>query len=101
MKDGKLDGVIAMGGSTGSLMATDVMRTLPFGMPKLMISSTAALPGLSTRYIGTGDIILFHSVVEMSGVSDLLKNVIDRAAHALAAWLPMRSCQRTKARPLP
>jgi uncharacterized protein (UPF0261 family) len=52
-----------------------------------MISSTAALPGLSTRYIGTGDIALFHSVVEISGVSNLLKNVMDRAAHALAGMV--------------
>lgn len=85
--EGKLDGVIGIGGSTGSLMGTEVMRALPFGIPKLMISSTAALPGLSTRYIGTGDIVLFHSVVEISGLSDILKNVIDRAALALAAMV--------------
>jgi uncharacterized protein (UPF0261 family) len=84
LKDGKLNGVIGMGGSTGSLMAGEIMRSLPFGVPKMIISSTAALPGLSTRYIGTGDIALFHSVVEISGVSNLLKNVMDRAAHALA-----------------
>ena len=83
----KLDGVIALGGSTGSLMATEVMRALPFGIPKVMISSTAALPGLSTRYIGTGDIALFHSVIEISGVTDLLKNVFDRATHALAGMV--------------
>ncbi len=80
---GKIDGMIALGGSTGTLMATEVMRALPFGIPKVAISSTAALPGLSTRYIGTGDICLFHSVVEVAGLSDLLKNVIDRAAHAV------------------
>ena len=85
--EGKLDGVIGIGGSTGSLMATEVMRSLPFGVPKLMISSTAALPGLATRYIGTGDIVLFHSVVEISGLSDLLKNVVDRAAYALAGMV--------------
>lgn len=83
----KLDGVIALGGSTGSLMGSEVMRSLPFGIPKVMISSTAALPGLSTRYIGTGDIALFHSVVEISGTSNLLKNVMDRAAHALAGMV--------------
>ncbi len=82
--DGKIHGVTGMGGATGSLMVTEVMRSLPFGFPKLMISSAAALPGLSTRYIGTGDIILFHSVIELSGLSDLLKNVFDRAACALA-----------------
>lgn len=84
---GSLDGVIGLGGSTGSLIATEVMRSLPFGAPKLMISSTAALPGLSTRYIGTGDIALFHSVVEIAGLSDLLKNVMDRAAHAIAGMV--------------
>jgi len=84
---GKIDGVVGVGGSTGSLMATEVMRTLPFGLPKLMVSSTAALPGLSTRYIGTGDIALFHSVVEISGGSDLLKNVFDRAAFAIAGMV--------------
>ena len=84
---GRIDGVIALGGSTGTLMASDVMRSLPFGVPKAVISSTAALPGLSTRYIGTGDIVLFHSVIEISGLSDLLKNVMDRAAHAITAMI--------------
>ena len=85
--EGRIDGVIAMGGSTGTLMASDVMRSLPFGVPKTVISSTAALPGLSTRYIGTGDITLFHSVIEISGLSNLLKNVMDRAAHAITAMV--------------
>lgn len=83
-QQGKMDSVIGLGGSTGSLMATEVMRSLPFSLPKLMVSSTAALPGLSTRYIGTGDIALFHSVVEISGLSNALKNVLDRAACAMA-----------------
>ncbi|MBW1862176.1 MAG: Tm-1-like ATP-binding domain-containing protein [Deltaproteobacteria bacterium] len=85
--EGKIHGIMAIGGSTGSLMATDVMRTLPFGPPKLMISSTAALPGLSTRYIGTGDILLFHSVIEVAGLTVLLKNVMDRAACAMAGMI--------------
>nr|NJM02266.1 UPF0261 family protein [Desulfobacula sp.] len=84
---GKIHGVMAIGGSTGSLMATDVMRALPFGIPKLMISSTAALPGLSTKYIGTGDILLFHSVIEISGVTDMLKNVMDRACYAMKGMI--------------
>jgi uncharacterized protein (UPF0261 family) len=87
LSENNLDGVIGIGGSTGTLMATEVMRSLPFGIPKVMISSTAALPGLATRYIGTGDIALFHSVVEISGVSDLLKNVMDRAAEALTGMV--------------
>lgn len=82
---GRLAGIIGLGGSTGSLMATDVMRVLPFGVPKIMVSSTAALPGLSTRYIGTGDIIIFHTVIEISGLARPLRNVLDRAAAAIAS----------------
>ena len=83
----EIDGVIGLGGSTGSLMATDVMRALPFGLPKIMVSATAALPGLATRYIGTGDIMLFHSVIEIAGLSPLLKNVLERAAAAIAGMV--------------
>jgi len=94
LEAGKIHGVIGIGGSTGSLMATDVMRALPFGIPKLMISSTAALPGMSTRYIDTGDILLMHSVIEISGLNDLLRNVIDRAAHAIAGMVEVAPIQR-------
>lgn len=83
--EGRVTAVVGLGGSTGSLMATDVMRALPFGLPKLMVSSTAALPGLATRYIGTGDICLFHSVVEIAGNNRILQSVIDRAARAACA----------------
>jgi uncharacterized protein (UPF0261 family) len=82
---GELDAVVGLGGSTGSLMACEVMRALPFGLPKLMVSSTAALPGLATRYIDTGDLLLFHTVVEIAGLSPLLTSVLDRAAAAAAA----------------
>ena len=94
----KLDAVVGLGGSTGSLMATDVMRSLPFGLPKLMVSSTAALPGLATRYIDTGDLILFHSVVEIAGLSPLLKSVLDRAAAAACALASVSTLTPEKAR---
>ncbi|PJB34640.1 MAG: UPF0261 family protein [Deltaproteobacteria bacterium CG_4_9_14_3_um_filter_51_14] len=86
-REGKLHGIMGVGGATGSLMATEIMRALPFGIPKIMISSAAALPGLSTRFIGTGDIMLFHTVIELSGLSNLLRNVLDRAACAMAGML--------------
>ncbi len=85
LEEDRLAGVIGLGGSTASLMASDVMRSLPFGVPKVMVSSTAALPGLSTRYIGTGDLAIFHTVIEISGLTDPLKNVLDRAAAAIAS----------------
>jgi len=85
LEERRLAGVIGLGGSTGSLMATDVMRSLPFGVPKVMVSSTAALPGLSTRYIGTGDLAIFHTVIEISGLTTPLKNVLERSAAAITS----------------
>ncbi|RTZ92365.1 MAG: UPF0261 family protein [Deltaproteobacteria bacterium] len=95
---GEVQGVIGLGGSTGSLMATEVMRALPFGMAKLMVSSTAALPGLSTRYIGKGDIALFHTVIEIAGLSNLLKQALDRSASAICAMaqIPLPARERDK-----
>jgi len=90
-REGKLHGIMGVGGATGSLMATEIMRALPFGIPKIMISSAAALPGLSTRFIGTGDIMLFHTVIELSGLSNLLRNVLDRAAYAMAGMLKVET----------
>lgn len=96
--EGQLHAVVGLGGSTGSLMASDVMRALPFGLPKLMISATAALPGLATRYIDTGDLMLFHTVVEIAGLSPLLKNVLDRAAAAAAALAGVEAVKPESAR---
>jgi uncharacterized protein (UPF0261 family) len=83
LEDSRLAGVIGLGGATLSMISTNIMRALPFGIPKCMVSSSAALPGLSTRYIGTGDILLFHTVIELSGLSPHLKNVLNRAARAV------------------
>jgi uncharacterized protein (UPF0261 family) len=85
LEERRLAGVVGLGGATLSMVSTNIMRALPFGVPKIMISSSAALPGLSTRYIGTGDIMLFHTVIELSGLSPHLKNVFDRAARSICA----------------
>jgi uncharacterized protein (UPF0261 family) len=77
---GRLRAVVGLGGSTGSLMAGEVMHGLPFGLGKLLVSSTAALPGMATRYIGTADLMLLHTVVEIAGLTPLLRSVLDRAA---------------------
>ncbi len=87
MQGGRVDGVIGVGGYRGSFMATAIMQSLPFGLPKVMVSSAAALPGLSTRFLKTSDIMIFHSVIEIAGLTNLLKNVLDRAAYALSGML--------------
>jgi uncharacterized protein (UPF0261 family) len=95
---GEINGIIGIGGSTGSLIAGRVMQSLPFGMPKLLVSSTASLPGLSTRYIATSDLLLFHSVVEISGVNELVRNVMDRAAYAMHGLVEVQLAKDQKRR---
>lgn len=80
---GKISGVLGIGGCTGTLMITKVLQHLPFGLPKIMVSSAAAQPGLSNQFLKTSDIILFHSVIEIFGFSDPVRNILERAAYAL------------------
>ena len=87
VEEGKVRGVIGIGGYSGTFMITAVMQALPFGLAKIMVSSAAALPGLSNQFLKTSDIMLFHSVIEISGLSDAVRNVLERAAHALSGIL--------------
>ncbi len=83
MNEHKVSGIIGIGGCTGTLMITEVLQTLPFGLPKVMVSLAAAQPGLSNQFLKTSDIVLFHSVIEIFGLSDPVRNVLERAAYAL------------------
>lgn len=66
-------------------MVTDVMRSLPFGVPKFMVSSNAAAPGFSSRYFGTKDITMMHTVVDIAGINDMLATLLRQAAAAVCA----------------
>ena len=68
-------------------MGTSIMKSLPFGVPKFAVSSTASLPGFASRCIGTADIVLMHSVVEIAGLNNLMRNVIARAAGAICGMV--------------
>jgi uncharacterized protein (UPF0261 family) len=85
--EGKVFGIIGIGGCTGTLMITEVLQHLPFGLPKVMVSSAAAQPGLSNQFLKTSDIILFNSVIEIFGLSDPVRNMLERAAYALAGMV--------------
>jgi uncharacterized protein (UPF0261 family) len=91
VKEERVLGVIGIGGYSGSFMITAVMQALSFGLPKLMVSSAAALPGLSNQFFKTSDIMLFHSVVEISGLAGPVRNVLRRAAYALYAMVQGRA----------
>jgi uncharacterized protein (UPF0261 family) len=86
----RLDGIIGIGGATGTIMGTGVMKALPFGVPKLMVSSVAAARGLTSRYFGTADISIMHSVIDFTSLNDLMRNVLDRAAGSILGMVEMK-----------
>jgi uncharacterized protein (UPF0261 family) len=80
--DGRLDAVAALGGSGGSSIATAVMRALPVGVPKLMVSTLAS--GDTRPYVGAVDVTMMYSVVDISGINSVSARILANAAGAVA-----------------
>src|SRR5687768_199767 len=79
---GKVQGVLGLGGSAGTTIGTAAMRTLPLGVPKLMVSTLAS--GQVRHYVGDKDILMLNSVVDISGINRISRLVLSNAAHAMA-----------------
>ncbi|EIW60037.1 UPF0261 domain protein [Trametes versicolor FP-101664 SS1] len=79
---GTIHGLVALGGSGGSALASAVMRQLPLGFPKLLVSTMAA--GDVRAFVGEADIAMLYSVVDIAGLNDILCPVLDNAAGAIA-----------------
>jgi len=84
---GRIDGIVSIGGASNTGLATRVMGALPFGVPKLMVSSMAAVPAYAGSYFGTKDIAMIHSVVDVAGLNPLLESVLARAAGAICGMV--------------
>jgi uncharacterized protein (UPF0261 family) len=76
--EGKLDGVLALGGSGGTAIATAAMRELPVGLPKVMVSTVAS--GDVQPYMGVKDISMMYSVVDIAGLNRLSRRILANAA---------------------
>ncbi|MCC6627437.1 MAG: Tm-1-like ATP-binding domain-containing protein [Chloroflexi bacterium] len=79
---GRLDALIGLGGSAGTTIATSAMRALPVGVPTLVVSTVAA--GDTRAYIGTKDITMMYSVVDIAGINRLSARILTNAAAAIA-----------------
>jgi uncharacterized protein (UPF0261 family) len=82
---GKIDGVISLGGGGGTAIGTAAMRALPIGFPKVMVSTLAA--GNVAPYVGTKDIVMFPSIVDVSGLNRLSRVLLARAAGAICGMV--------------
>lgn len=78
---GQVDGVMSLGGSAGTTIGTAAMRALPFGLPKLMVSTLAS--GQVRPYVGVRDILMMPSVVDISGLNRISRTVLINAANAI------------------
>jgi uncharacterized protein (UPF0261 family) len=78
---GEIDGVISLGGGGGTAIATAGMRALPVGFPKLMVSTLAS--GNTAHYVGTKDIVMFPSIVDVAGLNQISRMIFARAAGAI------------------
>jgi uncharacterized protein (UPF0261 family) len=87
---GELEGIIAVGGMTGTFITLSAMKLLPFGMPKVLISSVAAMPAYSKKlaeYFGVRDITVMHSVVDTVGLNPLVRNLMVNGAGAICGMV--------------
>jgi uncharacterized protein (UPF0261 family) len=83
---GRCDGVLGLAGSGGSSAISGAMRSLPLGVPKLLVSTMAASVD-TAAYIGARDICIMHSVTDIAGLNRVSRRILANAAHALAGMV--------------
>ena len=81
-------GIISAGGTGGTALATPAMRSLPVGLPKVMVSTVAS--GNVRQYVGPADICMIYSVTDVAGINRISASVLSNAAHALAGMIGFR-----------
>ena len=84
-EEGKIDGIISLGGGGGTALATACMRELPIGFPKVMVSTLAS--GNTAHYLGTKDITMIPSIVDVAGLNSISKTIFTRAAGAIVGMV--------------
>ena len=101
-KSGRLKGVISIAGMTGTFMSLTMMKALPFGVPKLMISSVAAMPAYANRlaeYFGLRDITVMHTVVDTVGLNPLVRTLAINGANAISGMVEGLEAAKKESRP--
>ncbi len=83
--DGRVHGVLGLGGSCGTAIGSAAMRALPFGLPKVMVSTVAS--GQVGSYVGVKDLTMMYSVVDIAGLNRISRQVLANAAGAVSGML--------------
>jgi uncharacterized protein (UPF0261 family) len=85
LEDKKLDGVLGIGGGTGTAIVTHMMRSLPLGLPKVMLSTVASRD--MREYVGTKDIVMFHSVADILGSNEFMRLILGQVSSAICGMI--------------
>jgi uncharacterized protein (UPF0261 family) len=88
---GSIDGILSIGGSAGTVIGTTAMRVLPFGIPKVMVSTLAS--GQTRPYIGGSDITMINPVADIAGLNRLTRTALANAAGALIGMVQSRRAE--------
>ena len=86
--EGRFDGILSFGGSGGTSMVTPAMRALPIGVPKLMVSTMAS--GNVEQYVGTSDIVMMPSIVDVAGLNSISKVIFRNAVLAVCGMVRLK-----------
>ena len=81
----KFDGILSIGGGQGTATATAVMKKLPVGVPKVMVSTVACGKTTFGPYVGTKDVTMIHSVADINGLNFVTRKIISQAVAAVIA----------------
>lgn len=87
--EGRVSGVLGLGGSAGTSIATSAMRRLPLGIPKLMVSTLAS--GQVRPYVGDKDILMLNAVVDILGINRISRIILGEAARAMAGLVTLKA----------
>jgi uncharacterized protein (UPF0261 family) len=83
--EGRFDGIIGMGGTGGTAVVTSAMRALPVGVPKVCLSTVAS--GDVSAYVGTKDVTMIPSIVDIAGINRISRIMFLRAAGAICGMV--------------
>lgn len=97
-REGRFDGIISCGGSGGTALVSHAMRALPIGVPKIIVSTLAS--GNVEKYIGSSDIIMMPSIVDVSGINCLSTTIFSNAVFAMAGMLKNEKKEAYSRKPL-
>jgi uncharacterized protein (UPF0261 family) len=97
-EEGRLDGVLCVGGSGNSSIAAQAVRVLPVGVPKLIVSTLAS--GDTRPYVGATDVTMTYSVVDISGLNRISERILANAAGAIAGMAKVAVPESDGGRPL-